>query len=228
MNRTRNYQAKDVEMLMASRTIVKNFLSNLPELKTLRTNWSEEYANALSEKIDAAIDDYLGVERKKELKEATEDLVASQTEVIRDLNFLKTQVKVDLPDQADKILEKLGYVKYGDRVRALDQEALIEMLFRFRKEMTESVKAKICAGGINPALIDRITGYADQLKSLNTIQESLKKTTKEVTAEVIGTFNDIYEEVVGICKITQSFYSMEPLKKEQFVFSGIINNMNLN
>jgi hypothetical protein len=215
-------------MLLASRTIAKNFLANLEDLKDLRTNWDEAYAGSLVERIDSIIDNYLGMDKRKELKEATENVTQSQFSVIRDLNFIKIQIKVDLPEEAQKILQRLGYARHGEAVINKDQESLIEMLFVFKKEMTEKLKTKICSKGINPEIIERIIEYSEQIKRLNTIQESLKNTAKLVTGNVKDTFNEIYNEVVGICKIVQSYYQLEPLKQEQFVFSGIVDNMNQN
>jgi len=224
--KTRIYSFKDVDMLLASRIIATNFRTNLVELEVIRTDWNEDFADKLAEEIDTTIDVCLGVDKRKELKEATDNLTDKQISVKRDLSFLKTQIKVDHPDQSEKILSRLGYSRYGDKVKNGDQEALIEMLYVFKKEMNDSLKAKICSGGINPAIIERVIQFADQMKLVNTLQETLKKTTKQFTGDVVDELNRIYQEVSGICKIAFSYFQMDPLKQEQFSFSGIVRNMN--
>ncbi len=87
-------------------------------------------------------------------------------------------------------------------------------------------KETLLEKGTNPVLIDRIIGYADQLKDANVTQETLKETTKEVSDEAVGIFNEIYDEIIGICKIAVSYYQYDTLKKEQLTFSKVIANMN--
>lgn len=69
-------------------------------------------------------------------------------------------------------------------------------------------------------------GYADQLKEANVTQESLKETTKEVSDEAVTIFNEIYDEIIGICKIASNYYQYDTLKKEQFTFSKVVANIN--
>ncbi|NJK95310.1 MAG: hypothetical protein HC905_10690 [Bacteroidales bacterium] len=47
----RNYSCKDVNMLMASKTIAESFKTNISELSTTRTDWTEQYATDLILKI---------------------------------------------------------------------------------------------------------------------------------------------------------------------------------
>jgi hypothetical protein len=71
MGKNRNYSYKDVDMLMASKTIAESFKANLSELSATRTDWKEQYSNDLLTKIDDAIENYLGVDAKKDLRDAS-------------------------------------------------------------------------------------------------------------------------------------------------------------
>lgn len=173
-------------MLLTSKTIVESFKLNLSELSLARSNWSEEYANNLAEKIDNAIENYLGLDKKKELRNATANLSSIQTPAIRDLSFLKKQLQVDFADDKAKLkemLKNLGFEKNLRKVQNSDQEALIELLYAFKKGMNDSLKSEIVAKGTNPELIDRIINYADQMKQANVSQETQKETTKAVSEE---------------------------------------------
>jgi len=64
---TRKFKVKDVEMLLASKTIAGTLGENMGDLSIARSNWNETYVSELSTKIDKAIDDYLGLDKKKEL-----------------------------------------------------------------------------------------------------------------------------------------------------------------
>ena len=226
MTNTRAYKSKDVEMLLAAKTIAQSLKENLTDLSIVRSNWTKDYTEKLAAKIDNAIDHYLGIDKKKELRDATSKLAAIQTPALRDVSFMKTQLKVDFGKQEKEIAKKLGYNKNLRSIQNGNQEALIQILYAFKKGMTDDLKKQIVKKGTNPALINRIIGYADQLKEANVTQEALKETTKIISAEAIKAFNDIYEEMIGICKIASNFYRYDALKKEQFTFSKVIANMN--
>jgi hypothetical protein len=226
MATTRKYNYKDVEMLLASKTITTSLTDNLADLSMARTTWTSDYATDLATKIDDAIENFLGLDKKKELRDATARLAALQNPAMRDLSFIKTQIDVDFGKEAKEILKKLGFDKNLRAVQKGDQEALIQLLYAFKKGLTDEIRTQIIEKGTNPVLIDRIITYAVQLKDANISQETLKETTKVVSEEAVNAFNEIYDELIGICKIASSFYQYEPLKKEQFTFSKVVSNMN--
>ena len=226
MKVNRNYNFKDVDMLLASKTIAETLKLNLADLSMARSTWTEEYTTQLSTKIDDAIDNYLGLDKKKELRDTTANLAAIQNPAKRDLSFIKTQIEVDFGKDAKEIIKALGFDKSLRSVQKGDQEALIELLYSFKKGLNASLKAQIIEKGTNTALLDRIIAYADQMKQTNVTQETLKETTKALSEEALKAFNEIYNEVIGICKIASNFYQFDPLKKEQFTFTKMIKNMN--
>lgn len=226
MPRNRNYSFKDVDMLLASKTIVETLKSNISDLSVARSTWTEEYANQLATKIDEAIENYLGLDKKKELRDTTAALSSIQEPAMRDLSFIKTQIEVDFEEDADEIIKTLGFDKNLRAVQNRDQEALIELLYSFKKGLNQKLKDSLIEKGTNPELIDRITAYADQMKQTNISQETLKETTKELSDEALQEFNDIYDQVIGICKIASAYYQFDTLKKDQFTFTKVVNNMN--
>lgn len=227
MTQIRMYNAKDVEMLMASKTIVNSLQVNLSDLSMVRSNWTEDYVSNLNDKIDHAVDTYLGLDKKKELREATAALAAIQAPALRDLAFMKTQIEVDFGKEAKEINKNLGYEKYLSKARNGDQEAMIQLLFAFKKGMKDRLKTDIVAKGTNPALIDRIVACAGQLSNANIVQESLKSSGKTVSETALKTFNEIYTEIIGICKIASAYYQSDDVLKAQFAFSRVVANMNV-
>jgi hypothetical protein len=221
----RAYKVKDVEMLMASKTIMRSFTESLGDLSAIRTDWTDRFATGLTEEIDNAMVTYLGLDKKKGLKSATAIVSSIQAPALRDLSFLKTQIEVDFGAEAKTITDALGFGKYINEARSGDQEALIQQLYAFNTGMDEPLKTAITQKGTNVALIDRILGYANQLSEANVTQEALKQTTKMISEEAVATFNTIYNTIIGICKIASSYYISDPLKKEQFTFSRVVANM---
>jgi len=229
MKPTRKYNFKDVDMLLASKTIVQSLTDNLADLSAVRSTWTEDYVNNLGAKIDDTIENFLGLDKKKELREATIQLNAIQTPARRDLSFFKTQLDVDFNGDTvkkEKVLKELGFNKNLRAVQNGNQEALIQLLYTFKKSMSDKLKTEIVKKGTNAALIERIIAYSDQLIAAEVSQETLKETSKQVSGEAVNTLNGIYDELVGICKIASRFYQQDPLRKKQFTFTKLISNMN--
>jgi hypothetical protein len=225
MTISRAYKVKDVDMLLASKTIMTSFTDNLGDLSTIRTDWTDRFATGLTAEIDNAMETYLGLDKKKELRNATSIVMSIQAPALRDLSFLKTQIEVDFGSGAKTFTDALGFGKYLNDARAGDQEALIQLLYAFNTGMDEPMKTAITEKGTNPALIDRIMVYANQLSEANVTQEALKQTTKMISEEAVAVFNTIYNKIIGICKIASSYYNSDTLKKEQFTFSRVVANM---
>ena len=219
------YSFKDVDMLLASKTISLSLAAYIAELSMARTTWTIDYATGLSTRIDVVMDDYLGLDKKKELRDATSRLNAVQAPALRDLSFLKAQIEVDFKNKDKEMLNSLGFAKNLRDVQKGNQESLIQLLYTFKTNLTSELRTSITEKGTNPALLDRIVGYADELKEANVSQETMKETTKALSQEATTAFNNIYEEITGICKIAANFYQYEPLKKEQFTFSKVVARM---
>ena len=228
MKKARNYSYRDVDMLMASQTIAESFLAHLSELSAVRSDWTEMYANGLIARIGQAIENYLGVDAKKELRSATSGLSAIQTAAKRDLSFFKVQVNDDFksdPAQRDEILNTLGFTKHLREVQKGNQEELVQLLHAFKSNMTGSLRSQLTAKGMTDVLISQITGYAETFTAANVSQETLKVSTREITGEVADVFNAIYNEIIGICKKASAYYQYDAVKKDQFTFRRVVGNL---
>ncbi|MBW8333686.1 MAG: hypothetical protein K0M40_16800 [Prolixibacteraceae bacterium] len=218
----RIYSYKDVVMLMAAKSILQSMQANLGELSMVRSNWTEAYVMDLITRIENAIENFLGLDKKQPLREATDLLKKIVAPALRDLSFIKTQVEVDFAENAAEILKTLGINK---NLRNIDQEELIEVLYSFKKGIAPTLQNEITQKGTNPALIENIIGYATQLEQANLSQEGMKTATQNVSQEAVDAFNEIYTEVIGISKIASKFYQDDKLKKEQFTFTKVVKKM---
>ena len=228
MAQNRNYSYKDVDMLLTSKTIAGNLKSNISELSAVRNDWTVEYATNLVLRIDQTIETHLGVDVKKGLRDATSGVSSIQVPAKRDLSFFKTQIDEDFkaePATRDEIVNTLGFSKHLRNVQKGNQESMMQLLYAFKNNMTDSLRNQITAKGISDTLIGNIIGYATVFSDANSSQEVLKLSTKEITKEVVDVFNGIYNEIIGICKKVSSYYQYDAIKKEQFTFSKVINNL---
>lgn len=228
MAQIRKYSYKDVDMLLTSKIIAGNFKSNISALSAVRNDWTEEYATNLVLRVDQTLETHLGIDAKKDLRDATSVLQAIQVPAQRNLSFFKTQIDEDFktePATRDEILNTLGFSKYLREVQIGNQESLVQILYTFKKNMTDSIREQVTAKGLSDVLIDKISGYATAFMDANSSQESQKLLTKEITQEIVDVYNSIYDEIIGICKKVSSYYGYDPAKSEQFVFSKVIANL---
>lgn len=221
----RLYSCKDVDMLMASKTIAENLLANQAKLASKRSSWTRDYAIGLSARIDQIIETYLGLDKKKDQRDATAFLNSISKTALHNLLLIKTQIEVDFNSEAAGIIKNLGYPKALKVFQGGHQEEMIELLYAFKKGMTPELKSRIVEKGTNPELIETLIAYATEMQQANLTQELLKETSQSVSEEALSAFNQVYEEIIGICKIASGFYSEEPLKKEMFTFSRVVEAM---
>ncbi len=213
-------------MLLASKIITQTLAGNLSDLAIVRNNWTETNVTELSVKIDDGIKNYLDLDKNKELRDITGKLASLQYLVLKDLSLLKAQLEADFVKESKEIVKKMGYDKNLYRIQKGDWEALIQLISTFKKGISEGLKKQIVEKGTNIALIDRIIGYAYQLKEANITQETLKETCKTLSEKAVTVFNGIHEEIIGVYKIVSNFYWYDELKREQFTFSNVVASMN--
>ena len=230
MEITRNYKCKDVEMLITAATINDSAIKNKTFLQSKRANWADPFFEDFKDQIDQTIEDYLGLDSAKQLRDSTKIVLEIQANAMKDLAELKTQIDADFksnPSQRTEILTTLGFNTYYTAVKNKDQEALVNLLFQFKTNLTPEVRTKIIDQGTAPATLDTTILYAEELKNANITQEGNKGARKEITAEAVTAFNAIYDKVINIAVISAKFYKDKPELKDQFSFTKVKNKLNL-
>ena len=230
MQISRNYKCKDVEMLITAATINDSAIKNKTFLQSKRANWADPFFEDFKDQIDQTIEDYLGLDSAKQLRDSTKIVLEIQANAMKDLAELKTQIDADFksnPSQRTEILTTLGFNTYYTAVKNKDQEALVNLLFQFKTNLTPEVRTKIIDQGTAPATLDTIILYAEELKNANITQEGNKGARKEITAEAVTAFNAIYDKVINIAVISAKFYKDKPELKDQFSFTKVKNKLNL-
>jgi hypothetical protein len=220
----RSYKSKDVDMLVTTSTIIESAIANKTFLQSKRTTWADPFFEDLKTRIDNAVEKYLGVDSAKELRESTLTVTTIQKQAINDLAEVKVQISEDFKkDKArqEELLNQLGFTAHHKEAQKGDQEALIQLLFKFKTNLTSGLKTEISEKGTPSTLLETITGYADTLKKADVSQEGFKGTKKEITAEAVKEFNEIYDQVISISKIANNFYKGQPLTQGLFSYNKV-------
>lgn len=229
MKPVRNYKAKDVEMLLSASTITDSAIAHKDFLQSKRSTWKDPFFEDFKTEIDQTINDHLGQDNAKQLRNATQIVINIQNTALYDLAEFKVQIEEDFkkdPIQKNEILNTLGFTAFHSKTKNKDQEALISLLYQFKTNLTPQLQDTITAKGTAQDLLDKIISHADTLKDTNIIQEGKKGTRKELTDDGILALNNIYEKVMTIAKISAKFFKEQPAVQEQFSFSRVKNNLN--
>ena len=225
----RIYKTKDVDMLIAASTIIETAIANKTFLQTKRSTWADPFFENLQTEINTTIQSFLGVDNAKDLRQATQVVLSIQRQAIKDLAEVKVQLVEDFksnPTRQTEIITQLGFTSYHKQAQKGDQEALINLLYQFKTNLTPTLATEIETQGIAMAALTNITNYADTLKAADITQENNKGIRKTITAEAITQFNVIYSKVISVSKISTKFYKDSPAQKEQFSFNKVSKTIN--
>lgn len=229
MSTLRDYKGKDAEMLITASIIIESAITNKTFLISKRANWADPFLPNLKAKIDLAIQTHLGTYNAKSLRLSTQVLLSIEKNALNDLAEFKVGIEVDYSTdkiRLNEILNQLGFVTYHKQARKNDQESLIALLYQFKTNMIQVLQTEIVAKGTGLSLITNIINYANALKLADITQESFKGTRKTATAIAIKEFNSCYTAVIGICKLSATYYKEQPDLKVQFSYSKVLKAMN--
>lgn len=225
----RKYKVKDVEMLIATATIIENAIANRTFLETKRSTWASPFFDDLKTKIKTTTETYLGKDAAQQMRQSTQVVLGIQKQALTDLAEFKVQVEQDFksnPIQKTEILTQLGITAFYKMAQKGDQEGLVNLLFQFKTNLNPTLSSEIVAKGTSQNTIDNIVNYAEVLKNANIDQETFKGTRKEITDEAIKAFNEIYESVISVAKIANNFYKTDKVKQQQFSFAKVSATLN--
>jgi len=165
------------------------------------------------------------------MREATAAVSTIQKQALKDLAECKVQITEDFKKDKKRqteILTQLGYLANHKEAQKGDQEALITLLFQFKKNLTPALQTEIVTKGTALTLLNSITAYADNLKNADITQENFKRTRKTITAAALTEFNEIYDTIISISKIAGKFFKDQPHMKDQFTFTKVASVLNAN
>jgi hypothetical protein len=224
----RAYKGKDVEMLTAVSAIVDHAIDCKEFLISKRSTWADPFFPDLKIRILSAFSDILGVDSSDGLTPATRLVNNLQANASTLLSELKVQIDMDFkktPERRDEILKVLGFSTLLKDTQKGSQESMVELLYKFKLAITEDLKSEITAKGTDPATIESIVGFAEQLNTANITQESIKSSKKEITASAVSQLNEIYDDVISIAQIAANFYKDDAIKQGYFSYSATLNQL---
>lgn len=227
---TRKYPCKDVEVLTVSSEIISNAQANLATIVAKRANWADPFFPDLKDRVDTAFQTFIGVDNAADLRSKTNIVFNTMILAKADLSSFKIGIEADFKSNKSRLNEietLLGITEHWKAVQKNDQEALVELLYKFKQNMTAALTTEITNAGTAASLITTIKGYADTLKDANVDQEFAKSTRPVVSAAAVTEFNAIYEEIIKVCKICRNIFKDDAVQKDNFSFAAVKRRLNL-
>lgn len=222
----RKYKVKDVDMVIAMSALVLNAKLKQEFLQTKRSTFTLDYFTQFEAEINATVQEFLGADNAKELRQSTIALYASQNEALLLAAEMKLQIELDFEEREEEILNTLGFTAYFERARRKDQEALINLLHQFKMNLTPALKAEMITNGTIPADIDALITKADVMTVSDARQEANKSTRPDATEEAIVAFNMIYKKGITIAQLASKFYKGNKTHQNMFSFSKLAKTIN--
>lgn len=216
----RLYKGTDAQMLLAASYVADRGVEHVDVLSARRPQWKNPFFPNLKTKITAAFDTNIGVDILSQIKEATATVNSTLTTAHRGIMDLKVEIEVGFkknPIRMDALLTQLGFNKLAQKNTT--QANYVGMLFTLKSNLTPAVKTELVQAGANPAAIDTLLQQATLLINANEVQESLKVNRKSVNTVNIEELNDIYDEVISICKLASTYFVGNKELTEQFNFT---------
>ncbi len=226
---SRIYKAKDVEVLIVSETIAINAIKLEADIIVHRPQWAEPYFSDFIDEIHAVYSSALGVDNAKELREATIAIYGLMNPASKALLMFKTQLEIDFyknKTRGNEILTQLGFSEHYKAVQRKDQEAFVELLTKFKVNMTPALQAELNAAGIHNSVITNVTDYFATLKAANISQETAKGVRKKISSEAVKAINEIYRKAIAVSKIAAVAFDTELSKRDRLNFSKNLKQLN--
>jgi hypothetical protein len=224
----RNYRASDVNMLTAAGAITLSAIAHQIEITARRPLWTLPFFNALKLRIDNAFPTFLGVDNAKDMRKKTDIVNGIMAIAEPNLTSFHTQVKRDFKDdenQLDEILTTLGFKAHYKAAKRKDQEATIELIYKFDHNMDAPLLALLA--NIDPQLITDIRAIATTLRDANITQESAKALRGEITDAAVTEFNAIYSIISDICVICADIFKSNKTVQKEFSFKKIVGQFTM-
>lgn len=225
----RAYAGKDVEMLLVLKVMIGHAISIKDPLIEERPIWKDPFFENTNNRIDQAFSNYLGIDNALDLREATQLLLSISETATDALSKVKVQIEEDFrkkPQRREAILQTLSINRFYRDANRGDQEALIQLLYTFEKNLTPALKTEIVEAGTNIKWLNVIIDQAILLRNANVTQETAKDLRKSASADKVEALNELYLDVKGIAAIIRRFLKGKPLEQSKFSYTSNLKQMN--
>ena len=229
MSRNTDYNGTHVEMNTVGDIVCHHALTQMAVLQENDANITPKVVLDLQADIAKSMGRLLGTDKAKILRQKTQEVYSVQTEALPTLQFVKDRIDAKYKEDTarhNEILFTLGYNTYLLAARKGDQEALVQLLFRYQQNMTKDLKDELKLKGIPETKLDAPMAFAKIMHDANTAQEFEKEQKVQISDELQQEVNALYARVIDICKLGFTSFKGDPIKQRLFSYGHLIKTLN--
>jgi hypothetical protein len=220
-----NYPFSHDDMMTASFVISGSFIERNKVFVTLFNGWTEEYGVDLRGRILNGMQSYLGEAHKQAQKDASGVVAQLQESALEALSLSKILIERFSPTK-DKVLAELGYEEaWIEASVSKDQTALSKLLFAYTRNLPKHL-GMLVKIGVDEKRLTAPMDYSLKFIYADDKQEQLKGDVIKNREKVQEFYNAIYTEMMDICMVAQRFYKDDPVTRDKFTFSKVVEQMN--
>jgi hypothetical protein len=214
-------------MLKVAAAILSHAEEYETEIVAKRPGFAAPFFATVKTRIDDALLNIIGMRTAESLVQSTIAMLQIRQNALNDLSFFFTNLEEDYKDNKDLLRIRLATLGFEEHYTQafMKQSPLIQLLFKFKLNMSATLKAEIESKGMDLTLIPRIISYADALNTAEDVQESLKGGRPVLTADKLAELNAIYGQAITVARISNKIFKNDPARKQLFNFSKTYRNL---
>ena len=227
MKKRNLWPSSATNFVTAAGVVITNAKANQKKLAEEATTITVKSLNDLDARVLEAKTKYIGQDKKKEQRDNTASVKISQDAALAGLGSVKNTIETKIKDKAQRqeLLVTLGFNTYFAKANKKNQQALTSLLNHFSTNLTAAIRTQLEAAGVSKKRIDDLLLAVSGFDNANTNQETTKGTTLRLTETATDFLNELYTDIMTICKAGQRVFKNDPALKALFVLSKIIANL---
>jgi len=209
--------------------LLQTILVILDSMKNLLSRFTEHFTNYNTTFVDALITrvendrQLIGINTQNTQKESTQTLVQLGDQGLDLLTNMIVLIEVAYaknPERGNLIISNLGLSKLKNQTSKYSKQLLTDVFNTFIHSIAD-YKTEIIAQGVNENKINALATLANQYIQAATVQVINKGQSVKLTLEQQQELNDLYAEIMAICKLGKNIFKGEPQKRALFNFTAI-------
>jgi hypothetical protein len=225
-NGVRNYPGKDEELSVMAGYVEYSFVRDQADFRNFSPKFSNEYLLAYREKTQAVRDLIFSATETAKLKEATSLLYG-----ILDSTNSKLDLIAAYLGMAGKAIplgvKAFGITAFREKQKSRDAEGAIKALRVINGNIAQ-YKTLIQEQGLGDELILGLKEAESSLYDANQEQYQIVSRRKELVQNNIGLLNDLYNNMLEVCKVGKALYkSSNPQKLQEYTSSELLKRVRL-
>ncbi len=217
---TKKYPDSDEVMLIKTKVAIYNAIEDVADFTPVQPSITKESLTAFEKEIDSALANFVGIDKKEGLRNATTIVDELTENAFKQLRLIKTLIEVNFKEEAKEMFNHYGFTSFYTDVAKRKHEPAISLLATVARD-AEKLKEKFASKSLPTTTIDEVVKLAIELPQAETKQEQQKAASKPITEEQRKTLNDIYVRIMDICKLGRVIFADDEVKKSRYIFKKL-------